>query len=36
MAGIRIAVVMAVDNRWVLTLSILQRTGVRCTASSVR
>ena len=36
MAGIRIAAVMAVDNRWVLTLSILQRTGVRCTASSVR
>ena len=30
MAGIRIAAVMAVDNRWVLTLSILQRTGVRC------
>ncbi len=36
MAGIRIAAVMAVDNRWVLTLSILQRTGVRCTASGVR
>ena len=36
MAGIRIAAVMAVDNRWVLTLSILQRTGVRSTASGVR
>jgi hypothetical protein len=36
MAGMRIAAVMAVDDRWVLTLSILQRTGVRCTASSVR
>jgi hypothetical protein len=35
MAGIRIAAVMAVDV-FVLTLSILQRTGVRCTASSVR
>jgi len=36
MAIIRIAAVMAVDNRWVLTLSILQRTRVRATVSAVR